>query len=70
MLPGTTKKMTVLMNVVQQHAVIRFMMLQRKPKKIHKELVATLGDNALLYTTVKRWATLFKDGWESVDDDS
>ena len=47
------------------------MVLQKnKPKEIHEELVATLGDNALSYATVKKWAALFKAGWESVDDDS
>ena len=52
---GTFKKMTVLMDVVQQRAVIRLMMLQKKkPREIHEELVATLDDNALSYVTLKK----------------
>ena len=47
------------------------MMLQKKKRKeIHKELAATLDDNALSYATIKNWAVLFKAGRESVDDDS
>ena len=46
--------MTVSMDVVQQRAIICFMMLQKKPKEIHEELVVTLGDDAFLYATAKK----------------
>ena len=41
------------MDVAQQRAVTRIMVLQKKPKEIHDKLVATLGDNALSYAVVK-----------------
>lgn len=59
------------MNDVQQRAVIRFMVLQQKaPKAIHEELVATLGEDSLSYTSVKKWAALFKAGRQSTEDDA
>lgn len=59
------------MDVFQQRSVIRFMVMQQKtPKLIHEELQATLGDSALAYPTVKKWAALFKAGRESVQDDA
>ena len=39
------------------------------PKDIHADMVATLGDTAPSYATVKRWAALFKMGRESLEDD-
>lgn len=58
------------MNDVQQRAVIRFMVLQKKaPKAIHEELAATLGDDSLSYSSVKKWAALFKAGRQSTEDD-
>ena len=58
------------MDVVQQRAVICFTVFQKKePKEIREGLVATLGDNAIAYSTVKKWAALLKTGPESVDDD-
>ena len=58
------------MDEVQQRSVIRFMVMQNKtPKSIHEELQTTLGEAALAYSTVKKWAALFKAGRESVEDD-
>lgn len=58
------------MSDVQQRSVIKFFVLQGKaPKDIHAELEATLGHGALSYSTVKKWAALFKHGRESVEDD-
>ena len=54
------------MGVFQQHGVMRFMVLQKKePKDIQEELVATLPDNTLAYSTVQEQTALFKAGQES-----
>ena len=46
------------------------MVLQKKaPKAIHEELAATLGDDSLSYSSVKKWAALFKAGRQSTEDD-
>ena len=61
--------MTVLLDVAQQSAVFRFMVLLKKePKEIHEVLVATFNDNALSHAIVKKRAALFKAGRESVGD--
>ena len=39
------------------------------PKDIHADMVATLGDTAPLYVTVKRWAAHFKMGKERLEED-
>ena len=63
--------MTVSLDVAQQSAVFRFMVLLKKePKEIHEVLVATFNDNALSHAIVKKRAALFKAGRESVGDDS
>lgn len=50
------------MDEIQQQLVTHFMVLQKKaPKAIYEGLVATLGNKALVHTTVKRWAAL--QGW-------
>ena len=38
------------------------------PKTIDKELVTALEPNALLYTTVTRWAKCFREGREYAND--
>ena len=46
--------------------------LQKKvlaPKDIHANMDATLGDDALALSTVKKWAAEFKRGRESLKDD-
>ena len=58
------------MNEVQQRAVICFLVLKGKaPKDIHEELVMVLGNSALAYATVKKWAAIFKAERESIKDD-
>ena len=39
------------------------------PKKIHAEMVATLGDDSPALSTVKKWAVEFRRAWESFEDD-
>ena len=54
--------MTVSMDVVQQRAVIRFVVLQKKkPKEIHEKLLATLGDNAFVCHSEKMSSSF--QGW-------
>ena len=38
------------------------------PKDIHDDMVATLGKDAPLYATVKRWVAEFKRGRQSLED--
>ena len=37
------------------------------PKEIHENMVATQGEDALLYNMVKKWAAEFKCGKESLE---
>ena len=58
------------MDKIWHRGVIKY--LHKKgltPKDIHADMVATLGDTAPSYATVKRWAALFKMGRESLEDD-
>lgn len=58
------------MGDLEQRAVIKFFVLEGNgPKDIHTKMEAVLGEDALSYSTVKRWAALFKQGRESVEDD-
>ena len=55
---------------MRQRAVIRLMVLRKKrSKENYEELVATLGDNALSYATVKKLEAIFKAGPENWSDD-
>ena len=40
-----------------------------KAKEIHAEFQKILGDSAPSYSTVSKWISKFKFGWESLDDD-
>ena len=58
------------MDKIWQRGVIRY--LQKKgltTKEIHTDMVSTLGDDAPALSTVKKWATEFKRGRESLEDD-
>ena len=39
------------------------------PKEIHEDMVVTLGENAPLYSMVKKWNAEFKHGRDSLEDD-
>ena len=39
------------------------------PKGVHKDIEATLGEDAPSYTMVNKWAAEFKRGRESLEDD-
>ncbi|KAI6647070.1 Transposase [Oopsacas minuta] len=43
-------------------------LLEIPSKAIHEDLVAVCGDEALYYSTVRRWVNLFRDRRSSVED--
>ena len=58
------------MDKIWHRGVIRY--LQKKglmTKKIHTDMVSTLGDDTSALSTVKKWAAEFKRGRESLEDD-
>ena len=58
------------MDKIWHRGVIKY--LQKKgltPKDIHADMAATLGDDASALSTVQKWATEFKRGRESLEDD-
>ena len=58
------------MDKIWHHAVIRYLQKKRLTnKEIHPDMVSTLGDDAPALSTVKKWATEFKWGRESLEDD-
>ena len=51
-------------------AVIKYFVKKGiRPNEIFEDMSTTLGDSAPSYSTVKRWAALFKAGRESLEDD-
>ena len=58
------------MDNIANRAVIRYLGLKGlPPKEVHEDMIATLGEEAPSYTTVKKWAAEFKRGRESLEDD-
>ena len=58
------------MDKIWYRGVIRY--LQKKgltTKKIHADMVSSLGDDAPALSTVKKWTAEFKRGRESLEDD-
>ena len=58
------------MDKIWHRGVIRY--LQKKgltTKEIHSDMASTLGDDAPVLSTVKKWAAEFKRGRESLEDD-
>ncbi|KAI6659515.1 Histone-lysine N-methyltransferase SETMAR-like [Oopsacas minuta] len=54
---------------IEQRTYIKFrMLLEISSNAIHEDLVAVCGDEALYYSTVRRWVNLFRDGRSSVED--
>lgn len=58
------------MDKFEYRVVIKYLHLKGlSPLNIHGDMVATLGNSAPSYATVKRWVAEFKMGRESVKDD-
>ena len=58
------------MTDIENRAVVKYLVLKKmKPKEIYEDMLATLEDKAPSYATMKRWASLFKHGRESLKDD-
>ena len=54
---------------LEQRTYIKFRtILEIPPKSIHDELVTICGEDALSYSTVRRWVSLFREGRTSVQD--
>ena len=56
---------------LEQRTFIKFRfrtILEIPPKSIHDELVTICGEDALFYSTVRRWVSLFREGRTSVQD--
>ena len=54
----------------EQRAYINFRsLLKDSNRNIHNDLVEFCGDQVLAYSTVRRWAQLFREGRESVEDE-
>ena len=43
-------------------------LLKDSNKKIHNDIVEVCGDQALTYSTVRRWTQLFREGRNSIED--
>ena len=53
----------------EQRAYIKFRtVLNDSYKNIHADLITVCGDEALAFSTVKRWGKLFRDGRETIED--
>jgi len=58
------------MNKFQKREVIKYLFLKgMSGKAIHDDMLATLGDNAPVYSVVKIWLAEFKHGRNSVEDE-
>ena len=55
----------------EQRAYIKFRsLLKDSNRNIHNDLVEVCGDRALAYSTVRRWAQLYREGRESAEDET
>ena len=59
------------MDKIWHHGIIKYLQKKRlAPKDIHADMVATLGNDAIALSTVKKWAAEFKRDRASLEDDS
>ena len=55
---------------MEHRAVIKFLTLEGiVPSEVHTRMLKVYGDECPSYSTIKRWAALFKSGRTSLDDD-
>jgi len=57
------------MDKFQKRAVIKYLFLKGMFGKAIHDMLATLGDNAPVYSVVKIWLAEFKRGRNSVEDE-
>ncbi len=58
------------MDHIEKRAVIKFLTKEEiTPKNIHDRMIKIYGESSISYTTVKKQASLFKSGRESLEDD-
>ena len=54
----------------EQRAYIKFRsLLKDSNRNIHNDLVKVCGDQALAYSTVRRWVQLFREERDSIEDE-
>jgi len=58
------------MDKIEYHAVTKFFVKEGlTPNKIHSEFIKVYGDSSPSFSTIKKWATEFKRGRTSLEDD-
>jgi len=58
------------MDKIEYRAVIKFFVKEGlTPNEIHLKFIKVYGDSSSLFSTVKKWAALFKRGCTSLEDD-
>jgi transposase len=58
------------MDKIEYHAVKKFFVKEGlTPNEIHSKFIKVYGDSSPLFSTVKKWATKFKSGHTSLEDD-
>ena len=58
------------MENIEKRAVIKFLTKEEiTPKNINERMLKIYGESSISYTTVKKWAALFKSGRDSLEDD-
>lgn len=61
---------SVTMDKKELRAVIKYLYLKKlKPKEIHQDIITTLGEDSVSYSTIKKWSSEFKKGRNSIEDD-
>ena len=59
-------------SIIEQEQMVYFKfrsLLKDSNRNIHKDLVEVCGDQALAYSTVRRWARLFREWRDSIEDE-
>jgi transposase len=59
------------MDKIEHCAVIKFFIkVGLTPNEIHSKFVNVYGDSSLSFSTIKKWAAVYKRGRTSLEDDS
>jgi hypothetical protein len=58
------------MDKIEYRAVIKFFVKEGlTPNEIHSKFIKVYGDSSTSFSTIKKWATKFKRGCASLEDD-